>query len=90
MGQGSHAGWVLGVLARHLRPGDNAPELLRRLASDVAVDEGHVLALLGSDIAELDHSQPIVSPDAPATSPVLWTRRHAQRGRPYRRPTDLI
>jgi hypothetical protein len=84
LGQGSHACWALGVLSRHLRQGDNAPELLRRLATDVVVDAGHALALLGSDGAELDHFQTIVSPGAPATSPVLWIRRHGAAG-----PTTL-
>jgi hypothetical protein len=32
---GLAADWVLSVFAGHLRPGDNAPELLRRLAADV-------------------------------------------------------
>jgi hypothetical protein len=82
LGQGSCASWALGVLSRHLRQGDNAPELLRRLAADVAVDAGRVQALLGSAGAGagLDDSQPICSPDAPSPSPVLWIRRHGDAG----------
>jgi Pentapeptide repeats (8 copies) len=80
LGQESRADWALGVLSRHLRQGDNAPELLRRLASDVAVDAGRARASLGSDGAQLDHSQPIINSDAPATAPVLWIRRHGAVG----------
>jgi hypothetical protein len=80
LGRESRANWALGVLSRHLRPGDNAPELLKRLATDLAEDAGRPLAWLGSGGAELDHSQPIFDPDAPATSPVLWIRRHRAAG----------
>jgi hypothetical protein len=79
-----HTDWALGVLAPHLRQGDNAPELLRRLATDVAVDAGRASASLSSGGAEVDHSQSILNPDAPATSQVLWIRRHGAV-----RPTNL-
>ena len=32
---GSQASAALGVFSKHIRPGDNAPELLRRLAADL-------------------------------------------------------
>jgi hypothetical protein len=34
MARGLASDWVLGVFAEHLRPGDNAPSLLRKLAAD--------------------------------------------------------
>ena len=81
LGQGSHAGWVLGVLSRHLRPGDNAPELLRRLASRRCRRCKAMRWPCSARTApSLINAQPIVSPDAPATSPVLWIRRHGAAG----------
>jgi Pentapeptide repeats (8 copies) len=76
LSQGARARGALRVLSRYIRPEDNAPELLRRLAADtfpgaVALADD---TAFGSDIGPL-------SP-APAAPPMLWTRRRAARTRP--------
>jgi Pentapeptide repeats (8 copies) len=66
--QGSQASAALRVFARHIRPGDNAPELLRSLAADLPA--GYLPAGSAEEVAV-----PL------ASSPLLWTRR-AGRNRP--------
>ena len=75
--QGARADWILRVLSPHLRPDDNAPELLRRLVADLpgkadealsptAFARGHQLA---TDLEPL--------PEEPPSTPMLWSRRPA-------------
>jgi hypothetical protein len=77
---GSQADWVLSVLSKYLRPGDNAPELLRRLAADLTPDARPQVVSPSSFGTEHGNPEPYLSPDAPATSPMLWTRRAAHEG----------
>jgi hypothetical protein len=76
---GSQADWVLSVLSQYLRPGDNAPELLRRLAADLPADARQAITPSSSG-AEHGDPEPCLSADAPATLPMLWTRRAAREG----------
>jgi Pentapeptide repeats (8 copies) len=78
LAQGSKADRALEILARHIRPGDNAPELLRRLTADVP-PEGCTSAR--TDVTRNSPDVKTVSP-MPASSPMLWIRRRADREKP--------
>jgi hypothetical protein len=74
---GSRAEWALGVLARYLRAGDNAPELVRRLTADMLNASGcQALAGASSGFKQvaLGHCLAATTREA---SPMLWTRRAA-------------
>jgi hypothetical protein len=65
IGQQAQATAALRVFSRSIRPGDNAPELLRRLVSNLAPGSANVAAA------------PLPSTPVPH-APLLWTRRAAQ------------
>lgn len=63
--------WAIQVLARHIRPGDNAPELLRRLAADVLPYS----AVVASTQAASERLDPDATTSRWKSPPMLWTRR---------------
>lgn len=68
---------ILGELAEHIRPGDNAPTILRRLTADLPdVDREHRLSP-PSESRRRDSSHP----DEPAAMNMLWTRRASRSAR---------
>jgi hypothetical protein len=73
----SKADWALDVLSRYVRPGDNAPELLRRLAADALSLEGTPARTSLEATPSEEDQFPV-----PGRSPKLWTRRHAAHGTP--------
>ncbi len=68
---------VLRVLAKHIRPDDNAPELLRTLAADVAAGGSPGPAALTSG-------------EQQETGPMLWTRRAPSAQAPIAPQSHLI
>ncbi len=75
LAQGPKAERALQILAQYIRPEDNAPELLRRLTADASPGAG------GTDaIGNFTDVEPFAQ--KPASSPMLWTRRRADREKP--------
>jgi hypothetical protein len=77
LSHGSKGDRSIEILSRHIRPGDNAPELLRRLAADAlrspAAGTG---AEANRDFRELGPLR-----QRSTTSPMLWTSRRGYRER---------
>lgn len=76
LAQGSKVERALRILSQHLRPGDNAPELLRKLAADVRPEDSTCTSE-NRQCPGVDALSP-----APTSSPMLWTRRRAEREQP--------
>jgi hypothetical protein len=71
----SRAERILGVLSEHIRPGDNAPDLLRNLIADLAPGGPGPASSGAPAEAGRGDRRPRISPvDAPATLTMFWTR----------------
>jgi hypothetical protein len=72
----AQAGRILAVLAEYIRPGDNAPGLLQNMVADLvpaAPDRPAVPA--SGDAGRFGRETSLSFTDAPATLPMLWSRR---------------
>jgi hypothetical protein len=71
----SQAERILGVLSQHIRPGDNAPNLLLSLIADIVPEEHGQNSSRAQPQAGRGDGLSCRSPaDAPATLTMLWTR----------------
>jgi hypothetical protein len=78
LAQGSNGDQALAILCRHIRPGDNAPELLRRLAADTLPAPTFVAR--GATLDERPDGGAVGQ--GSTSSPMLWTRRGSARAKP--------
>jgi hypothetical protein len=71
----SQAERILGLLSEHIRPGDNAPGLLRNLVADLAPGEPGPSSARAPAEAGRGHRRSCASlTDGPATLTMFWTR----------------